>query len=116
VSDESSESDGLLTRPIGLRGDPNFEPSRPGRYLLRVRLSDNGNGVLADVLAGDPLALQLQANISGGDRPVGAAAERAPAPVTSRGRATDVLVAVIVGCLALGAFLTMWAARLRRSR
>ena len=68
VGDESSESDGLLTDPIGARVDPSVKPTRPGRYLLRVRLSDNGNGVLADVLDGGSLPLAVHANITGGRR------------------------------------------------
>ena len=50
--DESTESDGLLSHPVGPRPDPAFRPSRPGRWLLRISLNDNGVGTLADVLDG----------------------------------------------------------------
>jgi Ca-activated chloride channel family protein len=117
VGDESSESDGLLTRPIGEGGDPALEPSRPGRYLLRVRLSDNGTGVLADVLDGARLPLALQANITGARSaavrpPAGAAG---PAPQRREGRGVGVLVAVVVVCLLIGALLSWLAVRLRRT-
>ncbi|MEA2143534.1 MAG: Ca-activated chloride channel [Solirubrobacteraceae bacterium] len=114
VGDESSESDGLLTSPIGDRSDPDVEPSRPGRYLLRVRLSDNGNGVLGDVLDGSSLALGVQTNIIGGRRSASSAVERPPAAAGSPGQTAGVLAAVVVGCLVLGALARLCAARLRR--
>ena len=115
VGDESSESDGLLTNPIGERGDPDVEPTRPGRYLLRVRLSDNGNGVLADVLDGGSLPLAVQANITGGLHTVPAAADRPSPAAAPRGQTVGVLVAVVGGCLALGALAMLGVGRLRRS-
>ena len=50
--DESTESDGLLSQPVGPRADPAYRPSRPGRWLLRISLNDNGLGTLANVLEG----------------------------------------------------------------
>jgi len=116
VGDGSSESDGLLTEPIGERRDPNFAPSRPGRYLLRIRLADNGNGVLTDVLDGGSLALQLQTSIGGAGQPAPAGSAPARAPTTARpsGRTIAVLVGVVVACLAVGALLAL-STRRRRS-
>ena len=115
MGDESSESDGLLTRPIGDRSDRGLEPSRPGRYLLRVRLSDNGNGVLSDVLDGGSLALGVQTNIIGGRRSAPSTVQRPPpAAAGSRGQTFGVLAAVVVACLVLGALASSCAARLRR--
>ena len=115
VGDESSESDGLRTMPIGHRGDPAFEPSPPGRYLLRVRLSDNGSGGLGDVLGGDTLALQVQANITGAGRPPPSVAAPAAPARRSGGHSIGLLVAVSVACLLAGALLSLFAARRRRS-
>ena len=81
---------------------------------MRVRLSDNGNGVLGDVLDGGSLALGVQTNIIGGRRSAPSAVERPPAGVGSRGQTVGVLAAVVVGCLVLGALATFCAARLRR--
>jgi Ca-activated chloride channel family protein len=117
VRDESTESDGLLTAPIGERRDPAIEPSRPGRYLLRVRLSDSGNGVLADVLDGASLPLGLQANISGAARAELAprTAGRSPAwPGGRDGHPIGVLVAAILACLAAGALAVLLLGRARR--
>jgi len=114
MGDESTESDGLLTSPIGARGDPASEPSRPGRYLLRVTLSDNGNGVLADVLDGGSLPLGVQTNITGGAGRAPTATEPAPVSAGARGHGIAVLVAVVLGCLAFGALATFCALRLRR--
>jgi hypothetical protein len=117
VGDESSESDGLLTMPVGEGGDAARQASRPGRYLLRVRLSDNGNGVLTDALDGASLALQLQANITG-DSPAVGSPGGAPARTPQRepGRAVATLVAVAVVGLLLGALLSWRAVRLRGRR
>ncbi len=120
--DESTESDGLLSLPVGRRPDPALLPSRPGRWLLRVSLHDNGLGTLAKLLGGTELPLQVQTNVSGGDRsastpapatPVGA---RAPAPrLGQRGGAVPPLVAVVIGGLVLGVLLTLVVARWRGS-
>lgn len=118
--DESTESDGLLSQPVGARDDPAYRPSRPGRWLLRVALHDNGLGTLAEVLQGVELPLQVQTNVSGGDL-------SAPAPesatdgaasaarVGERGREPTTLVAVVIACLLLGVLLSVVGARLRRS-
>jgi hypothetical protein len=116
--DESTESDGLLTNPIGERRDPASEPSRPGRYLLRVSLQDNGNGVLAEALADGSLALQVQANIAGGAPAAPPAAARVPSSSSAAdpdGRGIGVLVAVVLACLVAGALAALLLARVRGS-
>jgi Ca-activated chloride channel family protein len=122
LGDESTESEGLLSQPVGPRADPAYRPSRPGRWLLRVSLNDNGLGTLAEVLEGVELPLQVQTNISGGDRSaptpvrVSPADTDAPAPhLVEPGRAVTTLVAAVIGGLVLGVLLVLVAARLRRS-
>ncbi len=117
---ESTESDGLLTTPIGESYDPAIEPSRPGQYLLRVRLQDNGNDVLADALGGRSLPLQVQANISGAapatPPPAAGVSSSAPVPAgDGDGHAIGLLVAVILACVVAGALATLLVARVRRS-
>lgn len=119
--DESTESYGLLSEPVGPRDDPAYRPSRPGRWLLRVALHDNGHGTLAEVLQGVDLPLQVQTNVTGGDRsaPAPASAPDGAAPaarVGERGRELTTLVAVVIACLLLGVLLAVVGARLRRSR
>jgi hypothetical protein len=85
-------------------------------------LNDNGLGTLAEVLEGVELPLQVQTNISGGDRSaptpvrVSPADTDAPAPhLVEPGRAVTTLVAAVIGGLVLGVLLVLVAARLRRS-
>jgi Mg-chelatase subunit ChlD len=118
--DESTESDGLLSTPVGPRPDPAYVPSRPGRWLLRVSLKDNGLGTLADVLEGVELPLQVQTNITGGDRsrptPAPASTADTDAPIAhdrERGRSVTTLVVVVVACVLLGILLTLAGIRLR---
>ena len=116
--DESTESDGLMSQPVGARDDPAFRPSHAGRWLLRVSLDDNGVGTLAEVLEGVELPLQVQTNISGGDLSTPPPAADTDAPITrpgESGRGVTTPVAVMIGCLLLGLLLTLVAGRWRRS-
>jgi Ca-activated chloride channel family protein len=120
--DESTESEGLLSQPVGPRDDPAYRPSRPGRWLLRVSLNDNGLGTLADVLEGVELPLQVQTNVTGGDRsaPTSAPATTADTDASTprldeRGRAVTTLIAAVIACLVFGVLVTLAGSRLRRS-
>ena len=73
--DESSESHGILTPRIGSR-DSTFD--RPGRYFLRIALTDNNAGALARGLDGEVPALQVVADVEGAAAPAGV---RQPPPI-----------------------------------
>lgn len=111
--DEATESDGLLTPRIA---SDDAHLRRPGRYLLRVALADNGNGALSDALDGEIPVLQLRANVDGAGSRSG---DRAAPPVDdaprAAGRATTLAVAIVGGAIGLVAGLLVAAIRLRRS-
>ncbi len=111
--DESSESGGILTPRIGA-GDDSF--ARPGRYLLRIALTDNAAGSLARALAGEVPTLQIVANVDSAAATAAATVARAPAPAVRRSRTGAPRTPVVLAGLAIGFLVGLMAVLLLRRR
>jgi Ca-activated chloride channel family protein len=113
MTDESLEGTGLLTEPIGPKPGLVQSFARPGRYGIRVLLSDNGLSSIRRHF-GDALPLQLETRLIGGagaDRPV-----RRAIGMRSGARETGgASLALIAGAaIVLGALAGLALAALRR--